>query len=368
MGLVWGWTAVVFFGGLSRDCLAQGVVLDGPSPTASRIVSGGNDDFPTAEFSTSSEFGRGTVLSVPAELDAVVRLGTVPDDLATLRAMERQQRRVAELANFSTVNVQIGPSQGCGVIITASGYVLTAAHVAIRPGKEANVTLSDGRTVRATSLGLNRQFDAGLLKIDSDQGSNWPHAALGKSGDLIPGMWCIATGHPGGYDGGRGVVTRMGRILEASPSSILTDCALIGGDSGGPLFDLKGRLIAIHSRIGNDVAENLHVPIDQYAFSWKRMQKGEAWGVLEGFRPVLGVKGSRSAPRAVVQSIAALSPAEKAGLKVGDVIQRFGDRSIDNFPDLRAAVGDTMPGERVIIQFKRGSEFRSVQVEIGRAD
>ena len=173
----------------------------------------------------------------------------------------------------------------------------------MRPGTKAMITLSDGSMVRATTLGMNRNVDAGLIKIDPNQndGRPWPHATLGKSENLVPGMWCVATGHPGGYDKSRGPVTRVGRILAVKDGAIVTDCALIGGDSGGPLFDIAGRLIAIHSRIGNDVADNLHVPIDHYGLSWERMRDGEAWGFLPGFRPVLGVTGSKSSPQAIVK-------------------------------------------------------------------
>ena len=307
-------------------------------------------------------------LAVPAELDRLLFYGGIPKNLETLRIMETQIRRVSAIATECTVSVQIGPAQGCGAIITASGYVLTAAHVAMRPGKTANLTLSDGRVIRATSLGLDRRFDAGLLKIDPGQGSNWPHAALGSSEGLVPGMWCIATGHPGGYEPTRGPVVRVGRILESRPGSLLTDCALIGGDSGGPLFDLAGELIAIHSRIGNDVAENLHVPIDIYEDSWQRMAQGDAWGYLPGFRPVLGVRGRNSDDSAIVVSVRRGSPADKAGIVPGDVIERFGDKPVKDFRTLRSAVADTMPGERVDLWLRRDGQARRIRLEIGRAD
>ena len=223
-----------------------------------------------------------TEVPILPQLKGLLRQGGVPKTLDQLRQLERQQKRVADAAVKCTVSVTIGHAQGCGVIITATGYVLTAAHVAMRPGKVATVTLSDGRSFAATTLGMNRGVDAGLIRINPGQngGLPWPHASLGTSSNLVPGMWCIATGHPGGYDRARGPVTRVGRILVVKPEAIYTDCALIGGDSGGPLFDIAGRLIAVHSRIGNDVADNLHVPIDHYDEAWDRMADSEAWGFL----------------------------------------------------------------------------------------
>lgn len=317
----------------------------------------------------SGETGGGTAIPVSGELTKLYEDGGEPESLEQLKLLEQQQQRVASAAEACTVSVQIGSAQGCGVIITESGFVLTAAHVATRPRKRAKITLSNGRVVNATTLGMNRNVDAGLIKIDPGQnnGEPWPHATLGTSNQLVPGMWCIATGHPGGYQADRGAVTRIGRILSVRPGAIVTDCALIGGDSGGPLFDISGRLIAVHSRIGNDVADNLHVPIDNYDFSWKRLYNGEAWGYLPGFRPVLGVQGTADGV-ARIASVSAGSPAEQAGILPDDVIEEFGGVKITDFESLKEAVADTMPGERVKIVLNRNGDRYRFNVEIGRAD
>ena len=181
-------------------------------------------------------------------------------------------------------------------------------------------------------------------------------------------MWCIATGHPGGYEAERGMVTRVGRILAVYPDRIVTDCALIGGDSGGPLFDLSGKLIAVHSRIGNDVADNLHVPIDHYNEHWDRMQGGNAWGYLPGFRPVLGIRGNSEGGIANVVRVGPGSPADQGGIRAGDQVITFGEVDITDFESLKAAVSDTMPGERVKIWLRRDGQPVKVIVEIGRGD
>ncbi len=335
-----------------RKVVAPNAVSIDPNPIDSRIG------------------GDGTEVELATSLVSLLEQGGVPETIEQLRDLETQQRKVAAAAVDCTVSVKIGPAQGCGVIITESGYILTAAHVAMRPGKTAEIMLSNGRVVLATTLGMNRNVDAGLIKINPNQngGQPWPHATLGSSEHLVPGMWCIATGHPGGYDQGRGPVTRVGRILAVRSSSIVTDCALIGGDSGGPLFDIAGRLIAIHSRIGNDVADNLHVPIDHYASSWVRMQQSESWGFLPGFRPVIGVSGSKSAPTAVIDEVRPGSPAHQAGLEPGDVIEEFGGKPITNFESLQEAVADTMPGERVRLLVNRDGNRLFRTLEIGRAD
>jgi S1-C subfamily serine protease len=310
-----------------------------------------------------------TWVQPPAELQSLIAQGSVPTSLDELRLLQRQTQLVASRAAECTVSVQIGPAQGCGVIISESGFVLTAAHVAMRPRKSAVLTLADGRTVTATTRGMNRFVDAGLMKIDDGQngGKPWPCATPGTSKDLTSGMWCIATGHPGGYERERGMVTRVGRILDVRKNSLVTDCALIGGDSGGPLFDLSGRLIAVHSRIGNDVADNLHVPIDHYDECWDQMSRGDSWGFLRGFKPMFGVRGN-GADQANVVEVYAGSPAKEAGIEPGDVIERFGDVQVAGFESLKTAVSDTMPGERVKVWVRREGRLIQVIVEIGRAD
>ena len=318
---------------------------------------------------TSSNSG-GTAVPLATQLTRLLKHGGSPTTLEELELLEKQQRRVAKSAKACTVSVKIGPAQGCGVIITASGYILTAAHVAMRPNKNAVVTLSDGRTVMATTMGLNRNVDAGLIKINGGQnnGQPWPHATLGRSDNLVPGMWCIATGHPGGFDLRRGPVTRVGRILAVRPDALITDCALIGGDSGGPLFDISGRLIAVHSRIGNDVADNLHVQIDHYDRSWDRLANRQAWGFLPGFKPVLGVSAVPNSTNAELRIVKRNSPAAKSGMKQGDIVEQFGDVVISDFKSLKAAVADTMPGERVPVWINRQGQRLRVIVEIGRDD
>jgi serine protease Do len=312
----------------------------------------------------------GTEVAVPDSLKEIYAHGGVPRSLEQLKQMEQQQQRVASRIGSCTVSVAIGAAQGCGVIVTGSGYILTAAHVGMRPGKTAIIRFTDGRTVAATTMGMNRAVDAGLMKINEGQngGRPWPHATLGRSENLQTGMWCIASGHPGGFEQQRGPVTRVGRILSVRDDSLVTDCALIGGDSGGPLFDLAGKLIAVHSRIGNDVADNLHIPIEHYDKTWTRLVANEAWGFLPGFRPILGVSGSPNSSNARIDVVRSGTPAEQAGLLAGDVVERFGDVTIRDFHSLTVAVNDTMPGERVPCLVRRGNDQIRVIVEIGRAE
>ena len=311
--------------------------------------------------SKSSTVMGATFVALDSRLKQVFR-GSEPRSLAELRAMDEQQAKVASVIDQVTVNVQQGSAQGSGVVISGDGYVFTAAHVAGKPGRQAWVRFSDGTRVEAITLGMDRNNDAGLIKIKAPRSTPWPHATRGKSESLKEGQWCIAAGHPGGWQPKRGSVIRVGRILSIkgrSPANTLfTDCTLIGGDSGGPLFTLEGELIGIHSRIGTDMEDNMHVPIEIFDAGAEKLKKSEAWGVLPGFKPMIGVIGPKHSaasqnPEAIVSEVRSESPAEVAGIAAGDVIRSFDGDKINSFADLQAAVEQTLPGDTVFIEIFR---------------
>jgi serine protease Do len=211
--------------------------------------------------------------------------------LTDLKAMQEHVRNLTERIKKCTVGVQVGPAWGSGVIVSKDGYVLTAAHVAGRPNQACKVRLSDGKEVSGMTLGLYRTLDAGLMKI-TDAGE-WPHAEIADSRKPGYGQWCVAMGHPGGYQEDRGAVLRLGQVLSVTDDAITTNCTLVGGDSGGPLFDMEGRVIGINSRIAEQFYNNMHVPVSAFRErnAWDRMLKGEAWGHMPGQDPWLGVSG-----------------------------------------------------------------------------
>ncbi len=295
-----------------------------------------------------------------------------PRNQADLISLEKQQIKVAEKVNLVTVNIQHGTTQGTGVIITGDGYIFTAAHVAGRPHKKVAIILHDGTRLEGESMGVNRNDDAGLVRITSarDTATNpWPHASLGESSSLQQGQWVIATGHPGGWMRDRPAVVRIGRLLKTQKSTLFTDCSLIGGDSGGPLFDLEGRLIGIHSRIGVEVEENMHVPVDVFNKSWDRMVRYEEWGSLPGFKPAIGVRGTSDGDaNCKIASVEPRGPADKAGIRAEDVILKFDNQPIRKFDDLIAAVNSVTPGEQVTVELQREGKLMSVRLIVGVRD
>jgi len=295
-----------------------------------------------------------------------------PRNQADLISLEKQQIKVAEKVNLVTVNIQHGTTQGSGVIITGDGYILTAAHVAGRPFKKISILLHDGTRLEGVSMGVNKDKDAGLVRIttERDTAKNpWPHASLGASSGLQQGQWVIATGHPGGWMADRPAVVRIGRLLKIQEDTLFTDCSLIGGDSGGPLFDLEGKLIGIHSRIGVDVEENMHVPVDVFDKSWALLVQNKEWGSLPGFKPAIGVRGASRPPESdtncLIATVEPKGPADKAGIRAGDIILKFDGQATKNFDDLVAAVNSVTPGEQVTVELRREAKSMSLRLTVG---
>jgi serine protease Do len=197
-----------------------------------------------------------------------------PENVADLRSIEEQATAIAQKVLPATVALQVGGAQASGVIVSSDGYVMTAAHVITRPGRDVRIIFPDGKTARGKTLGLNPQVDGGLVQI-TDEGS-WPFAPIASRDEAPkPGDWCLALGHPGGFQTGRTPPVRFGRVIAAEPAVIRTDCTISMGDSGGPLFNLQGHVIGIHSRIADDATMNMHVPAATYQEAWEVLKAGE---------------------------------------------------------------------------------------------
>lgn len=298
----------------------------------------------------------------------------VPENAEDLAQVEERVAKVIERCRPATVCVQSGGGSGSGVIISEDGYVLTAGHVAVEPGRRVTFIFPDGKKVRGKSLGINVGIDAGLMKI-TDKGK-WPHVELGEMTDVKPGAWVVAMGHPGGFDKERSVVARLGRVYRVRSSVIQTDCTIIGGDSGGPLFDLDGKVIGIHSRISNSLRQNFHVPISIYNDNWDKLAAGEVWNRLptrNNLRPggpyigVQGQNGREQGNGAVLARVYADSPASEAGMLSGDVVVELDRSPVASFGDLAEIVGKLEPGDRVPVIVERRGERIELQVVIGKA-
>ncbi len=294
---------------------------------------------------------------------------SAPENVKDLQEIQQQVRKVLDKVIPCTVGVRVGGASGSGVIISKEGHILTAGHVSGKADQNVTVILPNGKTVKGKTLGSNRTIDSGMIKIT--EGGNYPHLEMGKSGELKRGQWVIATGHPGGFKPGRSPVVRVGRILDVSDRAIRTDCTLVGGDSGGPLFDMHGNVIAIHSRIGGRITDNVHVPVDTYRDTWDRLAKGEVWGGGIGGPdpnlPYLGVRLTGSDSEGCkIEEITPNSPAAKAGLKPGDVILKFDTTDLKHPDDLAPQIRKHKIGDSVVLEIKRGDETLKMKLALGK--
>jgi len=196
-----------------------------------------------------------------------------PTDLKGLREIEKQVQSTVKKVLPTVVGMSVGSGWGSGVIVSKDGYVMTAAHVVDEPGQEVTFFLHDGTKVKGVTLGHYLPSDAGLAKINGR--NDLPFSPRGKSDDIEQGDWCIAMGHSNGYFADRPAVARTGRVLQVAELLLRTDCPIVGGDSGGPLFNLKGEVIGINSRIGPQMQMNIHAPVDTFSENWDRMVKKE---------------------------------------------------------------------------------------------
>jgi serine protease Do len=170
-------------------------------------------------------------------------------------------------------------SQGfSGAIVTEDGYVATCAHHFFQPGAEVTVSLVDGRKVAAEVLGSHRYWDIGLMKIKG--GGKWPWVEFGKSAALRRDDLCIALGYPALKNRSgepREMKVRLGRVVySAATGTLQTSCLISGGDSGGPLLDLDGRLIGIHRGVGSiNFAGTMHSGAELFQDVWDELAAGK---------------------------------------------------------------------------------------------
>ncbi len=288
-----------------------------------------------------------------------------PKTLAELKAIENTVRDIVPRVSPAVVAVQVRESTGSGVVITQDGLILTAAHVCDEPNRDVRIIFPDGKTARGRTLGTNHEMDAGMMKI-TDPGV-WPHVDLGDLKEVHLGDWVLTLGHPGGFDPRRSLVVRLGRVIRFSLDSLQTDCTVSAGDSGGPLFDLRGKVIGIHSRISESTTENFHVPISTYRETWDRLANGENWGNERlSPRPWFGVRGSDHEGGCKLEFVEEGAPAFKAGLKAGDIIRKVNTREVKDYAALKQFVAGARPGDELKLELERDEKQMTITVKLER--
>jgi serine protease Do len=267
---------------------------------------------------------------------------------------------------------------GSGFIISPDGVILTNAHV-VRDAREVTVKLTDRREFRAKVLGSDPKTDVAVLKIDA---KNLPVVPLSKTNDLKVGEWVLAIGSPYGLESTvtAGVVSAKGRSLpdDSNVPFIQTDVAVNPGNSGGPLFNTRGEVVGINSQIysqsGGYQGLSFAIPIevaakikDQIVSTGKVVHAKLGVTVQEvnqGFADSFGLPTPEGA---LVSNVERGSPADKAGLKSGDVIRKINGQKIIGSGDLPAVVGLATPGDKVQLEVWRQGKAVEVAATLGNA-
>jgi serine protease Do len=293
-----------------------------------------------------------------------------PETRRDLEAIQKALVAALPKARGATVGIEMEDGSGSGVIVSPEGLVLTAAHVAGGVNREMTVILEDGKRLKAESLGLVASTDCAMIRI-LEKGT-YPHAELDRSEDTRLGDWVFSLGHSGGFDKERGSVVRLGRLVRIAESTYQSDCTLIGGDSGGPLFDLNGRVIGIHSRVGEVLAQNMHVPVREFFAHWKEMERGDFVGEgpfakkPEKGKGFLGLATeARPEGGLKVTKVGRESPAEKAGLVEGDVLLKLNGKDLKQRDDLQDQLKEMAAGDRVVLELLRRGKAETLTLRLG---
>jgi serine protease Do len=276
-------------------------------------------------------------------------------------------------------------SFGSGVVIDPDGYILTNDHV-VRGSTEIRVTLTDGREFDARFLGGDPRFDLAVLKIDGDA---LPVAPLGDSDDLLIGEWCVAIGNPFGYllndpspSVSAGVVSAVHRDIVSESETgavykdmIQTDAAINPGNSGGPLVNSRGEVIGISSFIftssGGSQGMGFAIPINVAKLIINEMiEYGSVRDVWVGIRvqditPVLAERLGLSMSAGVLASyVEADSPADRAGIRTGDIVVGVNGDAVENIREARRAIFGARVGDIITLNVLRGGERRDFDVKL----
>jgi serine protease Do len=266
------------------------------------------------------------------------------------------------------------------VIFTSDGYIITNNHV-IEDADEISVTLHTFEEYAATIVGRDPKSDLALIKIEPK--TDLPYITLGDSDKLRVGEWVLAIGNPFGLQKTvtAGIVSAKGRAInnESYGNFIQTDASINPGNSGGPLFNLKGEMVgvntAIFSRTGGNIGIGFAIPVNMARNVLAQLK--EHGKVTRGWLGVMIQQVTSDLAEnfgldrpigALIGQVIADSPAEKAGLKAGDVIIEYNGKEVSQMSMLPAMVTSTSVGEKAKLVMIRDGKKQNITVEIGKLE
>jgi serine protease Do len=366
--------------------VAAGLVISAAfnlSPISSAFL-GGKDKSPAEAVSAA---GRMLPVDIPALFKgvspAVVNISTtqvVRFNRPRMRSPFGQQDPFDDFWNNFFGNMpreQKRKSLGSGFIVSADGYILTNNHV-VEKADEISVTLLDKEEFKAEVVGTDPKTDIALIKIKADK--NLLFVNLGDSERLEIGEWVLAIGNPFGlgHTVTTGIVSAKGRIIGSGPYDdfIQTDASINPGNSGGPLFNLKGEVVGINTAIiqggqGIGFATPIHLAKSVLGQLKEKGKVTRGWlGVyIQRLTPdmaeSLSVPGKKGA---LVADVTKDGPAEKAGIKSGDVIVKFDGKDVNDEHELPQVVATVKPGRKVEVKVIREGKEKTISVTIGEME
>ncbi len=266
--------------------------------------------------------------------------------------------------------------EGSGFIVSPDGVILTNAHV-VDGATEVTVKLTDRREFRAKVIGSDKPSDVAVLKINA---TGLPTVKLGNSGNEKVGEWVLAIGSPFGFENSvtAGIVSAKSRSLPDGTyiPFIQTDVAVNPGNSGGPLFNMKGEVIGINAQIfthtGGYQGLSFAVPIDlavkvnDQLQQFGKVSRGRLGVTIQEVNQQLAESfGLKRPGGALVASVEEVGPGAKAGIKFGDVILKFNGHAISSSSELPEQVADVKPGAKATLEISRNGASKEIEVNVG---
>jgi len=365
-------------GGGGADVAPGAQVVDGPSTgTAADVGEYIGRSRQTAIVEAAQRVGP-AVVSISVTATRVVRASPwFPFRDQFFRDFFGERQYVEEVSNL-----------GSGVVVSPYGYVVTNEHV-VRNATEIKVTLPDGREYDASIIDGEQEYDLAILKIE---GAHIPYAVLGDSDSLIIGEWAIAIGNPFGYllsDAHPtvtvGVVSALHRDVKSSEGAVAvykdmiqTDAAINPGNSGGPLVNALGEVVGINAFIitksGGSMGMGFAIPVNRVKYmieevsKYGRMRRIWIGLLVQEITPLLAQGlGLERSDGVIISRVDEGSPAERSGLKRGDVIIALNGDRVRNYEAARRAIFGSRVGEVLEFEIIREGEPRSFDVHVEEA-
>ncbi|MEZ5895596.1 MAG: Do family serine endopeptidase [Parvularculaceae bacterium] len=303
---------------------------------------------------------------------------------AVVNISSAQRGQGAASSNGDSYSRKFSPqsvSLGSGFIIDPAGIVVTNNHV-IDNADEVTVTLNDGREFKADIRAVDRETDLAVLQLEAPP-SKLPYVSFGDSDAARVGEWVIAIGNPFGLGGTVtvGIISARNRDIDAGnfDDFIQTDAAINRGNSGGPLFDMNGKVVgvntAIYSQTGGSVGVGFAVPADlaesvvDQLLQFGETRRGWLGVSIDEVTPRLaGELGFDRPQGAVVSVVRPNSPALNAGVQPNDVILDFNRQPVNSVRDLTRAVAETPVGSTVPMTILRGDKRMVLKVTLDRRE